>query len=155
RHTTETTGAVENWIANYVDPVQGVSSVDLVRRALSANAELAAVRLEIERSRARLRQAGLRPNPTLDFEQQNGVLNSPGERATSIGISIPLELAGQRGRRIDVARAELEAAEAEVADRERRLAGEVRTAYAEALAGLRELEVTQSLNTVDVETARI
>ena len=153
--STETTDAAESWIAGYLDPVQGASSVDLVRRALSANAELAAVRLEIERSRARLRQAGLRPNPSLDFEQQNGVFNSPGERATSVGISIPLEIGGQRGRRIDLARAELEAAEAEVADRERRLAGEIRTAFAEALAGLRELEVTQNLNSVDVETARI
>jgi len=144
-----------SWIAPYVDPAQGSSSIDLVRRALSSNAELAAVRLEIDRGRARLRQAGLRPNPSVDFEQQNGVFNSPGERSTSVGFSLPLELAGQRGRRIDLARAELEAAEAEVADRERRLAGEVRLAYVEALAAARELEVTQSLNTVDVETARI
>jgi outer membrane protein, heavy metal efflux system len=151
----DTPGAPANWIAGYVDPIQGSSSVDLVRRALSSNAELAAVRLEIDRARARLRQAGLRPNPSLDVEQQNGVFNSPGERTTSVGISIPLELAGQRGRRMDLARAELEAAEAEVADRERRLASEVRMVYAEALAALRELEVTQSLNTLDVETARI
>ncbi len=144
-----------SWVAPYVDPAQGTSSIDLVRRALSSNAELAAVRLEIDRGRARLRQAGLRPNPSVDFEQQNGVFNSPGERSTSVGFSLPLELAGQRGRRIDLARAELEAAEAEVADRERRLASEVRLAYAEALAGLRELEVTQNLNEIDVETARI
>src|SRR5262249_52061782 len=153
--TTEASVATERWIANYVDPVQGAPSVDLVRRALSANAELAAVRLEIVRARARLRQAGLRPNPTLDFEQQNGVFNSPGERATSIGISVPLEISGQRRRRIDLAKAEFEAAEAEVADRERRLAGEVRSAYADALAAVRELEVTQNLNTLDVEMARI
>jgi outer membrane protein, heavy metal efflux system len=151
----DTPSAPENWIAGYVDPIQGSSSTDLVRRALSSNAELAAVRLEIDRARARLRQAGLRPNPSLDVEQQNGVFNSPGERTTSVGISIPLELAGQRGRRMDLARAELEAVEAEVADRERRLALEVRVVYAEALAALRELEVTQRLNTLDVETARI
>ena len=144
-----------SWTAPYMDPAQGSASVDLARRALASNAELAAVRIEIDRARARLRQAGLRPNPTVDFEQQNGVFNSPGERSTSVGFSLPLELAGQRGRRIDLARTELEAAEAEVADRERRLAGEVRLAYAEALAAARELEVTQNLNTVDVETARI
>jgi cobalt-zinc-cadmium efflux system outer membrane protein len=148
-------GAPESWIASYVDPLQGSSSIDLVRRALSGNAELAAARLEIDRARARLRQAGLLPNPSVDFEQQNGVFNSPGERSTSVGFSLPLQLAGQRGRRIDLARAELEAAEAEVADRERRLAGDVRLAYAEALASLRELEITQNLNAVDVETARV
>src|SRR5499426_160728 len=147
--------APENWIAAYVDPIQGSSSIDLVRRALSANAQLAATRLEIDRARARLRQAGLRPNPSLDFEQQNGILNSPGERGTTIGFSMPLELAGQRGRRIDLARAELEASEADVADRERRLASDVRLTYIETLAALREMEVTQNLYALDVETARV
>src|SRR5262245_20326990 len=112
-------------VAEYIDPVQGSSSVDLVRRAVFSNAELAALRVEIDRARARLRQAGLRPNPSLDVEQLSGVSNSPGERAISVGVSIPIEIAGQRGRRIDLARAELEAAESEIADRERRLAGEV------------------------------
>ncbi len=144
-----------SWIAAYVDSAQGALAIDLVRRALASNAELAAVRIEIDRARARLRQAGLRPNPSLDFERQNGVFNSPGESSTSVGFTLPLELAGQRGRRIDFARVALEASAAEVADRERRLASEVRLAYAEALAAVRELEVTQSLNTVDVETARI
>ncbi len=54
-----------------------------------------------------------------------------------------------------MAKAELEAAEAEVADRERRLAAEVRTAYAEALSGLRELTITEQLNNVDIQTARV
>ncbi|MGH9938976.1 MAG: TolC family protein [Blastocatellia bacterium] len=128
---------------------------DLARRALASNAELAAARLEIDRGRARLRQAGLRPNPSVEFLQQNGVFNSPGERGTSIGFALPLELAGQRGRRIDLARAELEASEAEVADRERRLVLEVRATYAETLAALREREVTRDLHSLDVETARI
>src|SRR5262245_17123728 len=75
--------STENWIASYLDPVQGSSSIDLVRRALTANAQLAAARLDIDRARARLSQAGLRPNPSLDIEQQNGVFNSPGERGTS------------------------------------------------------------------------
>jgi hypothetical protein len=54
----------------------------------------------------------------LDVERQNGVFNSTGARTTDIGFSAPLELAGQRGRSIDLARAELEAAKADVADRE-------------------------------------
>jgi cobalt-zinc-cadmium efflux system outer membrane protein len=128
---------------------------DLVRHALAANADLAAARLDIERRRARLRQAGLRPNPTLDFGQQNGVFDSPGERETMVGISLPLELGGKRQRRIDLARAELEATEAEVADRERRLANAVLAAHAEALAALHELSVTEELNTVDVEGVRV
>jgi len=153
--TADTSSAPENWTAGYVDPIQGSSSIDLVRRALSSNTQLAAARLEINRASARLRQAGLRPNPTVDFLQLNGVFNSQGERAATIGFSLPLELWGQRGRRMDLARAELEASEAEVADRERRLASEARAAYVETLAALRDLDVTQKLYSLDVETARI
>ena len=140
----------------YFDPLQGSSSSDLVQRALSSNAEVSAVRLDIQRGRARLRQAGLRPNPTFDFEQATGrFTGSLGERETSVGFALPLELGGKRQRRIDLARIELEAAEAEVADRERRLIADVRTAYAEAMAGVRELEITENLNNLDIQTARI
>ena len=139
----------------YFDPLQGASSIDLVQRALTSNLELAAARLEISRARARLRQAGLRPNPSLDVEEITGGLTGPaGERETSIGLSLPLEVAGQRRRRIDVAQAQLEATEAEVAERERRLAAEVFAAYAEALSALRELEITEGLNEIDLQTTR-
>jgi cobalt-zinc-cadmium efflux system outer membrane protein len=159
-----TTGALKNsegqklssLLALYFDPVQGVSSIDLVRRAFAANGELAAARLEIERARARLRQAGLRPNPTIDFEQTTGRLTgSTGEGETSVGVSLPLEVGGQRGRRMELAQAELEAIEAEVSDRERRLTGEVLTTYAEALAALRELEITEGLTDLDLKTVVI
>lgn len=136
------------------NPLQEVSTTDLVRRALSSNAELAAARFEIERGRARLRQAGLRPNPTADFEQTSGVFNSPGEHATSVGLSLPLELGGRRQRRLDLAQAEAAAAEAEFADRERRLANDVRAACAEVMSARRELGITVELTDVDVLTAR-
>src|SRR4030095_7327881 len=116
----------------YFYPLQGASSIHLFQRALTSNLELTAVRLEISKARARLRQAGLRPNPSLDVEQMTGGLTgSAGERETSIGVSLPLEVGGQRRRRIDVAQAQLEATEAEVAEHERRLAAEVFVAYAE------------------------
>jgi outer membrane protein, heavy metal efflux system len=142
-------------VSTNAQPTQSVSADDLLRVALASNAELSAVRLEIDRARARLRQAGLRPNPTVDFEQQRGVFNSPGERTTTVGLSVPLELGGQRGRRVDLAQAEFEAAQAEVADRERRLANDVRAAYAEALAAARELSITADLNSIDTQTARV
>lgn len=147
--------APENWIVGYVDPVQGSSSIDLARRALRSNAQLAAARLDVDRARARLRQAGLRPNPSAEIQQLNGAFGTTGERGTTVAFSLPLELWGQRGRRIDLARAELEASEAEVADRERRLASEARLAYVETLAALRDLDVTQKLHSLDAETARI
>lgn len=143
-------------LKKYFDPQQGASVTDLIRRALASNADLAATRLDIERARARLRQAGLRPNPILDFEQTSGRLaGTRGDTASSAGVILPLELFGKRERRIDLARAELEAAEAEFADRERRLAAQVRSAYVDALAALRELQITVDLNDLDAQTARV
>jgi outer membrane protein, heavy metal efflux system len=140
-------------LARYFDPLQGTSSTDLVRRALASNGELAAVRIEIERARARLQQAGLRPNPTLDFEQTTGrFTGAPGESEISVGLAMPLELGGKRSKRIELAQAELEAVEAEVADRERRLTNEVRVLYGEALAAIRELGTLEELNTLDLQT---
>lgn len=142
--------------ATITDPAQGISATQLVRRALSSNAELAAARLEIERARARLRQTGLRPNPTIDFEQSSGrLVNNPGERATIIGFSLPLEVTGQRARRLALAQAELEAAQAAVAEHERLLAAEVRKTFVEALSAQRELDITEGLNRLDTQTVRV
>ena len=143
-------------VSIYFDPVQGSSSSDLVRRAIASNAELAAVRLDIERARARIQQAGLRPNPAFDFEQTTGRLTgSQGERETSVGFALPLELGGKRQRRIDLARAEFEAAEAEIADRERLLIADVRAGYAEAVAAIRELEITENISLLEQQTASV
>ncbi|HKV35086.1 MAG TPA: TolC family protein [Pyrinomonadaceae bacterium] len=134
---------------------QGTSSNELVRRALASNGELAAARLEIERARGRLRQAGLRPNPTLDFEQTTGrYTGSTGESETSVGLAVPLELGGKRRKRIELAQAEFEAVEAEVADRERRLTNEVLALYSEVLAAIRELGTLEELNNLDLQTTR-
>lgn len=135
-------------------PAGGVD--DLVRRALTANRELAAARIEIARARARRQQATLLPNPVLEFEQTGGALGiSKGERERRAEISVPIEYGGKRGRRIDVAEAELRATEAFVADRERRLAAEVRRLYAEAVAANRELSFTNELTQIDAEIGNV
>ncbi len=142
-------------LSRYKD-AEGATCEDIIRRALVSNIELAAARLDTERARARLRQSQLRPNPTIEFEQTSGNLTgSKGERETSIGFSLPLEINGQRRSRINLARVEVEAATAEIADRERRLAAEVRAAYAETLALIREIEITEGVNSLDTEMARI
>ncbi len=128
----------------------------LVRRALTANRELAAARIEIARARARRQQATLLPNPVLEFEQTGGALGiSKGERERRAEISVPIEYGGKRGRRIDVAEAELRATEVFVANRERQLAAEVRRLYAEAIAAARELSFTNELTQIDGELGNI
>jgi hypothetical protein len=55
--TAVTAPAVNTNLSLYFDPLEGHSSEDLVRRAVTSNTELAAARLEIERGRARLTQS--------------------------------------------------------------------------------------------------
>ncbi len=142
--------------AAYIDQTGGASAADLVRKAYAANAELAAVRLDIERARARRRQAGLVPNPTIEFEQSTGrFTGSPGERETSVGFTFPLEVGGQRAARISLAEAELAAAEAEVANAERQLRADVLAKYVDSLSALRELQTAEHLLQLDTSTFRV
>ena len=134
----------------------GLSPTDLIRRAFDANRELAAARLDLERGRARLRQAGLRPNPTFDIEHTTGRLTgSPDERETSVGMALPIEVGGRRQHRIDVATADLAVVEAEIANRERQLARDVLAAYVDAIAAIRELETTDRLHQLDDQMAQV
>jgi outer membrane protein, heavy metal efflux system len=142
-------------LPNYYNAQDGLSLNELINRALEANQDLAAVRLEIEKAKARLNQARLRPNPTLEFEQSSGrLVGSGGDGEFSIGASLPIEIYGRRTARINLAQIAIEASEAEVRNRERILVANVLTNYAEALAALRELEATENLLELDLQTTR-
>ncbi len=145
--------ALANQLSN---PLSGISPADLIRRAFGANRELAAARLELERGRARLRQAGLRPNPTLALEHTTGRLTgSPDEREIGVGLALPIEVGGRRRLRIDAADAELAVIEAEIANRERQLARDVLAAYIDAVAAIRELDTTDRLHQLDEQMAQV
>lgn len=142
-------------LPNYYDAQNGVSINELIKRALDSNQDLAAVRLEIEKAKARLAQAFLRPNPTLEFEQESGrLLGNGGDGNLTFGASLPIEIYGRREARINFANVEIEASEAEVRNRERILAANILTNYAEALAGLRELEATERLLELNLQTTK-
>ena len=143
-------------VAQTSSPATPTTVDAFVRSALTANRELAAARIEVTRARARLRQSQLLPNPVLEVEQTGGALGvSDGEVERRAEVSVPIEYGGKRGRRIDLAEAELQAAEAVLADRERRLVAEVRRRYAEAVAAQRELAFTNDLAQIDAELANV
>ena len=102
---------VVSTLSKYYHPQDGVSINELIERALRLNLELTAARLEIDRAKARLTQARLRPNPTLEFEQQSGQLvGDGGDGQISIGAALPIEIYGQRNARVNVAQIQIEAA---------------------------------------------
>lgn len=146
---------VASALPNYYNQTDGISLAEIVRRAFETNGDIKIARLEVERARARLQQARLRANPTLEVEQTSGrLVGSGGEGELSVGASLPLDVYNQRQRRVDVAQAEITLREAEVAARQRELAGQIFTNYAEALAALKELQVLEELLELDLQTTR-
>ncbi len=127
-----------------------VTADGLVARALTANPELRAARAAIEAAKGRLRQAGLRPNPMLDL---SGTQNATGtDNMQMIGLSWPLDLGGRKDARVAVAARELAVKQAEVADRERRLAAEVRVKAGAVLGAARDVRVTDDLLAANRQT---
>jgi len=115
---------------------------ELVGRALAENPDLMAARIEVEAAAARVQQAGLRPNPTLELGGQKAI--SP-DNNLNVGLSLPLDLNGRKAGRVGVAERELDARRRQVADRERRLRADVRMKAGEVLAAQRNLGVIDDL----------
>jgi len=115
---------------------------ELVARALADNPDLKAARIEVEAAAARVQQAGLRPNPTLELGGQKAI--SP-DNNLNVGLSLPLDLNGRKAGRVGVAERELDARRRQVADRERRLRADVRMKAGEVLATQRSLRVIDDL----------
>jgi cobalt-zinc-cadmium efflux system outer membrane protein len=93
--------------------------------------------------RGRLRQASLKPNPTLESSGTKAVNSA--DNSFMVGLELPLEIGGRLKARVAVADRELELREAEVRDFERRLAGETRSRYIEAIAVARNLKFAEEL----------
>lgn len=99
--------------------------------ALAANRALAAARLTRPIAAANVAVAGERPNPDLLLEK---LRETPHEAAT---LSLPIETAGKRGRRIDVATADAASGEAEIARTTAATRNQVRRAFYALLAAQR------------------
>jgi outer membrane protein, heavy metal efflux system len=75
-------------------------------------------------------RAGLLPNPTLELEGSTGALTGSGyENSLSLGVSQEFFLAGKREKRLTLAERELEMYRWQLADRERVLRVEVKSAF--------------------------
>ncbi|HSE32275.1 MAG TPA: TolC family protein [Pyrinomonadaceae bacterium] len=135
--------AVGTSMARYFDPSNGLTADQAVAYALRHNGELLAFRSEVDASRALIRQAELRPNPSVDFERKDQLGGS--DNTTMVAGMWPLELGGRRSARVLVAQKEVELKEQLLADRERLLAAEVRNKFGVALAEIFKLGFTEDL----------
>ncbi|MBS3962788.1 MAG: TolC family protein [Sandarakinorhabdus sp.] len=107
---------------------------------------------------ARVRQARVRPNPTVALEAENVLGSGPfsgfGGADTTLSVSQNLELFGRRGARIDAARADARAAtlrrDLAVVD----AAGRLALAYAEAEAAQRRAALADETLTLTLADTR-
>lgn len=109
-----------------------------VRRGLESNEELKAARAEVEAARARLRQAGLLPDPSVEVSKRQS--NDGMDSNTMIGLSVPLEVMGTRSSRITVAKLELALKELGLQTMEQDLAVRIRKGYSNAAALSQQLQ---------------
>ncbi len=130
-------------VQKYLDPQGGMTADEAVRRAIDGNQELAAMRKEVEAGEQLLRQAGLRANPSLEVGGERQI--SGMDKSYMVQGGIPLELGGRRAARKRIAESELEIRRLAAAERERLLAGEVRTKFGEALAAILKLRFTEEM----------
>jgi outer membrane protein, heavy metal efflux system len=146
---TEMAQSVQLTSRQFVAPA-GSTVEQLSDAAFARSRDLLVARQTLAIARGRLLQAGLRPNPTIDFERTTDyVTGRTGEGNTGIGVTQVFELGGKRGKRVAVAQLEYDRAVAEVRALERQLAAEIRTAYAQALAAARQLDTAEQLIGLD------
>jgi outer membrane protein, heavy metal efflux system len=119
-------------------PVRGeeqtLSLPRVIEFSLRNNGDLISFREEKGIRDAGKVRAALLPNPTLDFEAGTGALTgSRDENNLSIGISQEFPMAGKRDKRQTIAERELEVYSWQLADRERVIREEVKTAFQDAI----------------------
>ena len=123
-------------------PGAAVTVDELIARALAGHPDLEATRLDVDAASARVRQAGLRPNPMLDVGGQKAL--GPDNNLT-VGVTLPLDLNGRKEGRVGVAEREVDVRRAQLGERERRLRADIRMKAAEVLAARRNLTTTRGL----------
>ena len=131
-------------IADFLDEADGLSLADAMTRALEQEPTLRAARHDVLISRASIRQAELRPNPSISLERREEPSGT--DNLTTVGVDWPLDLF-RRAARVTVATRESDVAGRAYDDRVRLLLGQVRERYGAVAAAVREVAVLDELIT--------
>ena len=123
---------------------------EIVQLAVTRNREFLALRQRIRETEALLRQAGVRPYPTIETEVATGrPLGTQGEEEYSAGYFQPIETGNKRQKRTSVARFGVELSHVELLEKQRQLTFDVKSRYAEAVAAQQKREAVRSLLQID------
>ncbi len=123
------------------EPEQKLTLTEFLHRVTQENLDLAAARFQVPLAKAQVEVAKVFPDPMLT----GGVaqLDVSGQSAplmTTLGVTLPIELGGERSGRVAVAEAEVSVAEAELFDTLRKLRAEAASAYVASLTARLVLE---------------
>ncbi len=122
------------WFAAIAAPSRALTIDGAVQAALRNNLDLRAATYEVEKARGRLLQAGLWPNPELEFSTSTDrTFNNEGERTTTGGFQQAFPIAGRLRFAKQVSRVDVAQAMAEIRNRERLLIGEVQRDFVNVL----------------------
>lgn len=131
-----------------------LSLQQMIAVARDNNQDLKTARYAVDSAQARLQQAGVLPNPRVNISGASDfAFANNGEYSASIGVSQDFPVAGRILRQKDVARVDIERAHAEIADAERRLAGEVTASVYRVLALDRQIQARDALLQIDQRLA--
>jgi outer membrane protein, heavy metal efflux system len=132
----------------------GLTLEQAVQQSLSRNPELQAARYAMDVAYGRLQQAGLWPNPRLQFENESDKPYADnGEFSRNLGFSQDFPIAGRIKRQKDVARVDVALVLAEINDAERRLAGLVAGRFYAAVTIDRGIALRNEL--IDIEQSLV
>ncbi len=134
----------------------GLALDQAMRMVLKENKDLRAARYVVEIARARLLQAGLAPNPSLEIGGRNDLLfGNNGEYTASVAFTQRFPVAGRIARQKDVARVDVALATTEISQAERKLADEVARRFYRVLVLDRQIQVYDRLIGVDQKLVKV
>jgi cobalt-zinc-cadmium efflux system outer membrane protein len=143
-------------IAGGQSPGDATAVDRLIQEAFSRNREILAVEQRVAEARGLLRQAGVRPVPTIETSGGSGrPLGTQGEEQVNVGYFYPIETGGKRSKRMAVAEKGLDLAEVELADRKRQVAYDIKVRYIDAAASKRRVEAVDRIVSVNRESYRL
>ena len=138
------------------EPLGGALSLpQAIAVAQRDNKDLKTARYAVDVAQARLLQAGVLPNPRLNITGASDfAFKNSGEYTASVGVSQDFPIAGRILRQKDVARIDIDLAYAEIAEAERRLAGEITASVYRVLAVDRQVQAREELAAIDERLAK-
>lgn len=118
-----------------------------------------AAQAKVQAAQARVRQAGVRPNPELSVQVENfggtGQISGVRSAETTIAVNQSLELGGRRRARVGAASADLAAEQLRLAIARADLAQAVREQFAKAVSASERLRIATDNDAVAREIARV